>query len=91
MSSVTPTIKASGGVGCGAPKTPAPVSGTLKPGARVKARYMASSVGPEKATKWFEGTVTSVNQDGTCNILYDDDGDEEEDVEPEYIRYLGEV
>ena len=66
-------------------------SSTLKPGTRVKARYMASSVGPEKAIKWFEGTVTSVNQDGTCNILYDDDGDEEEDVEPEYIRYLGEV
>ena len=92
MASVTPTLnaKASGGVGCGAPKTPAPVSGTLKPGARVKARYMASSVGPEKATKWFEGTVTSVNQDGTCNILYDDDGDEEEDVEPEYIQFLSE-
>ena len=32
--------------------------------------------------------VTSVNPDGTCNIRYDNDGDEEEDVEPEYIRYL---
>ena len=89
MSSVTPTLsaKASGDVGCGAFKTPAPVSGTLKPGARVKARYMASVL-PEKATKWYEGTVTSVNQDGTFNILYDDDGEEEEDVEPEYIQLL---
>eukprot|EP00900_Chrysochromulina_parva_P024011 jgi/Chrpa1/6243/Chrysochromulina_OHIO_Genome00015149-RA len=63
-------------------------SSTLQPGTRVKARYMASSMGPEKAAQWYEGMVTSVNPDGTCNIRYDDDGDEEEDVEPEYIRYL---
>lgn len=35
---------------------------------RVKARFMASSKGPQIAKDWFRGTIQNIHMDGTCDI-----------------------
>ena len=57
---------------------------------RVKAKYLAS-LGPHfrgrngyGPGRWYEGTIRSVEADGTCSIDYDD-GDFEASVLPKYI------
>ena len=56
---------------------------------KVKARFLASKHGPnDDNDKWFKGNVTKVHDDGSCDIYYDV-GEEEEDVQPEFIRMLG--
>ena len=70
-------------------KSPMPSGALLQPGTRVKAQYLASAVGPVKATKWFEGTISKINKNGNFDIEYDD-GDEEDDVQPQFIQLLNE-
>ena len=53
-------------------------------GSRVKARYLASTIGAF-GTKWFDGTVMACNTDGTYNIAYAD-GDVEEGVLGDFIK-----
>ena len=45
-----------------------PINPTLSVGMRVKARFMASSKGPNIAKYWFHGTVRNIHTDGTCDI-----------------------
>ena len=56
----------------------------LSAGARVKGRYLASSIG-KFGTKWWPATVRNVHPDGTCDLLYVD-GDLEDGVKPEFVR-----
>ena len=57
---------------CCLPTTPQgvtpPLNPTLSVGMRVKARFMASSKGPNIAKYWFHGTVRNIHTDGTCDI-----------------------
>ena len=48
---------------------------------RVQAKYQ----GADGGVNWFDGVVTRVREDGTCDLRYDD-GDEEEGVEARFIR-----
>ena len=48
-------------------------------GLQVEARYLGEPF-------WFGGVVVAIQDDGTCDILYDD-GDEEFGVLPQYIRW----
>lgn len=45
-----------------------PPNPTLSVGMRVKARFMASSKGPNIAKYWFQGTIRNIHTDGTCDI-----------------------
>ena len=56
----------------------------LSAGARVKGRYLASSMG-KFGTKWWPATVRHVHPDGACDLLYAD-GDLEDGVKPEFVR-----
>ena len=82
--------------------TTAPVSkddGTdlLRPGQRVKAKYLSSnmSIRPTKSERargcgpgrWYEGVIRDVDDDGTCIIDYDD-GETEAGVLPEFIQLI---
>ena len=53
-------------------------------GARVKARYCASQLGPA-GTRWYNGYVTAVHGDGTFGVEYDD-GDSEGNVQCRYMK-----
>jgi hypothetical protein len=55
--------------------------GSLVPGARVEVRY-------EGVEGWFAGAITTVHQDGTCDVIFDD-GDFEARVQPAGIKYSG--
>lgn len=71
-----------------------PSAALLQPGARVKARYLASdpSVKPTArerehgygAWRWYEGCIREVHADGTFAVEYDD-GETELAVLPKYI------
>jgi len=69
-------------VPAGRPRPSKPLN--LSIGTRVKARHLASSVGPAN-TRWFPATVAAMNEDGTVDVKYDD-GDQESDVKREYIK-----
>ena len=69
-------------VPAGRPRPSKPLN--LSIGTRVKARHLASSVGPAN-TRWFPATVAAMNKDGTVDVKYDD-GDQENDVKREYIK-----
>ena len=57
----------------------------LRVGAKVQAKYMATSAGVRCPGDWFAGKITKVNQDGTYNVAYDD-GDIENAVLARYIK-----
>lgn len=60
---------------------------TYRCGDKVKAKYLASSVGPARCPgAWFPGKVRRVN-DSTVDIIYDD-GDSEDTVQLKYVRRL---
>ena len=50
-------------------------------GDRVRGKYQGQIGG----RNWFDGVVTAVHEDGTCNLHYDD-GDFEERVGPRWIK-----
>jgi hypothetical protein len=50
---------------------------------RVQGKYQGQSGG----RNWFDGVVTAVHEDGTCDLLYDD-GDYEERVAPRFIKVI---
>lgn len=57
-------------------------------GARIKARFLASTDGPNASNaRWYTGCVQSVHADGTCDVKYDDD-DEELGVLPGFVEVL---
>ena len=56
-------------------------------GARVEARYLASSRGPSVAKHWYAGVVRAVHADGSVDVHYDD-GDKEDHVKPKFVRAL---
>jgi len=58
----------------------------LIPGTRVKARFLATTLGTQM-TKWYSGAVVGVHADGTCDVAYED-GDTEKGVVPWFIRPL---
>lgn len=61
---------------------------SLSVGSRVKARYLASTHGPTaRNNRWYPGCVQAVYDDGSCDITYDD-GDEEDGVQPQFIKPL---
>ena len=73
------------------PSSPLPPSPPAPPnavGARVKARYLASSKPLWQAQKWYGGVVTAAHDDGTVDVAYED-GDREERVLPQYVRPHG--
>jgi hypothetical protein len=57
----------------------------LKPGDKVSARWRASGYG-ENAREWYPATVIRRNANGTFRIKYYKDGEEEDDVLPQYVR-----
>ena len=52
-------------------------------GDRVRGKYQGQIGG----RNWFNGVVTAVHEDGTCNLHYDD-GDYEERVAPRFIKAI---
>ena len=90
-----------GGAGSGSAlasfATTSPDAQPLRPGVRVKAKYLASdpAIRPSGAERsrgygpgrWYEGTVHAVNADGTYAVAYDD-GDFEASVQCEYIQVV---
>ena len=56
----------------------------LAVGASVLARYGASSIG-KFGTKWYQGSVVALYQDGKADIRYAD-GDFEQGVLPQFIK-----
>ena len=54
-------------------------------GARVEGRLQATVLGPHR-TKWFPAVVAAIHADGSCDLLYDD-GEKEEEVAANYVRY----
>jgi hypothetical protein len=54
-----------------------------KLGDRVQGQYEGQSGG----RNWFDGVVTAVHEDGTCDLHYDD-GDHEERVAPRFIKVI---
>lgn len=61
---------------------------TLTVGTAIKAKYLADQQF-DGDSKWFRGTIRSINVDEAGNTLYDveyDDGDFEEGVKPENIK-----
>ena len=56
------------------------LSSSLKIGDKVESRY-------RDGTKWFHGSIQTVNKDGTYDILYDD-GDKEKSVPEDRLRRL---
>jgi len=56
----------------------------LHVGSKVRARFGATEHGAV-GTKFFPGTVTKLYADGRVDIMYDD-GDEEEGVDPKWIK-----
>ena len=59
----------------------------LQAGARVKARFLASSEGEQQHREYYGGTVVAVNADGTVDVDYDD-GDQEKTVFRQYVELL---
>jgi hypothetical protein len=51
---------------------------------RVQGKYQGQSGG----RNWFDGVVTAVHEDGTCDLQYDD-GDYEESVAPRLAVHQG--
>jgi hypothetical protein len=62
-----------------------PPSEKPKLGDRVRGKYQGQIGG----RNWYDGVVTAVHEDGTCNLHYDD-GDYEERVAPRFIRVIAE-
>ena len=54
-----------------------------KLGDRVRGKYQGQMGGHN----WFDGVVTAVHEDGTCDLHYDD-GDYEERVAPRFIKVI---
>ncbi|KOO30675.1 hypothetical protein Ctob_004978 [Chrysochromulina tobinii] len=61
-----------------------PPSKKPKLGDRVRGKYQGQIGG----RNWFDGVVTAVHEDGTCDLQYDD-GDYEERVAPRFIKASG--
>lgn len=59
----------------------------IRAGARVKARFLASSEGETQHTEYYEGTAAVVHADGTVDVDYDD-GDQEKAVASRYVELL---
>jgi hypothetical protein len=62
----------------------------LRPGVKVKAKYLASDPAMRRRYgpgRWYEGTIHAVNADGTYSVAYDD-GDHEEGVQRKYIQLM---
>ena len=57
-----------------------------KLGDRVRGKYQGQMGGHN----WFDGVVTAVHEDGTCDLHYDD-GDYEERVAPRFIKVIAEA
>lgn len=62
-----------------ATKSPKKTTQTFKEGDRIEGKHQGGM-------RWYPGIIAEVNPDGTYEINYDD-GDEESDVIPEYIRF----
>ena len=62
-----------------------PPSEKPKLGDHVRGKYQGQIGG----RNWYDGVVTAVHEDGTCNLHYDD-GDYEERVAPRFIRVIAE-
>eukprot|EP00900_Chrysochromulina_parva_P011624 jgi/Chrpa1/20462/Chrysochromulina_OHIO_Genome00003074-RA len=60
-----------------------PHSKRPKLGDRVRGKYQGQIGGHN----WFDGVVTAVHEDGTCDLHYDD-GDHEERVAPRFIKTI---
>jgi nitroreductase len=60
-----------------------PPSKRPKLGDRVRGKYQGQIGG----RNWFNGVVTTVHEDGTCDLHYDD-GDHEERVAPRFIKTI---
>lgn len=60
-------------------KSPKKTTQTFKEGDRIEGKHQGGM-------RWYPGIIAEVNPDGTYEINYDD-GDEESDVIPEYIRF----
>ena len=60
-----------------------PHSKRPKLGDRVRGKYQGQIGG----RNWFNGVVTTVHEDGTCDLHYDD-GDHEERVAPRFIKTI---
>lgn len=60
-------------------KSPKKSTQTFKEGDRIEGKHQGGM-------RWYPGIIAEVNPDGTYEINYDD-GDEESDVIPEYIRF----
>ena len=56
-------------------------SHVLSVGERVQGKYQ----GIDGGVNWFGGAVRAVNEDGTCDISYED-GDEESEVQRRYVK-----
>jgi len=63
-----------------------PPSKKPKLGDRVRGKYQGQIGG----RNWFDGVVTAVHEDGTCDLQYDD-GDYEERVAPRFIKVIAEA
>eukprot|EP00900_Chrysochromulina_parva_P025810 jgi/Chrpa1/7863/Chrysochromulina_OHIO_Genome00016453-RA len=55
----------------------------LEVGDRIQGKYQGQIGG----RNWFDGVVTAVHEDGTCDLHYDD-GDHEERVAPRFIKTI---
>jgi hypothetical protein len=63
-----------------------PPSKKPKLGDRVRGKYQGQIGG----RNWFDGVVTAVHEDGTCDLQYDD-GDYEKRVAPRFIKVIAEA
>ena len=59
-------------------------SPAFKVGERIQAMYRASVKGAARSPGWFDGKVSVVHGDGTCDVEYDD-GDTERFVQQLFI------
>lgn len=62
-----------------------PVLVPLRVGTRVWGRFLATSLGTNRGSKWYQGAVVAVRGDGTVDISYDD-GEAEDRVAREHVR-----
>ena len=70
--------------------TTTPTTQQLLVGARVQARFMASTSASWHGSKFYPGTVRVVHPDGSVAVDYDD-GDEEEHVHPMHVKWSGNI